>query len=261
MIYSKNKISMVKIGLLIAATSGALALGACASDNHQSVMDDGQTISDPLENSNRAIFKFNTVVDDNIIHPVVKGYRFVVPKEARNGLGNFLRNLQSPVIFANQVLQGDIEGAGNVVLRAVINTFVGFGGIFDFAGKEGLPHEGEDFGQTLATWGLDHGPYLVVPILGPSSARDSVGYIVDGYADPLRWYLFNIEKTGIFYTKSSLTYLNLRDELMDVLQDLRNSSIDYYASTRSIYYQRREALVNDENPDNAVAISIPDYDE
>jgi len=250
-----------KMSVLITGVCGALLLGACASNQDQSVMGDETQISDPLEDTNRAIFKFNEVVDDTIIHPVVKGYRFVVPKEARNSLGNFLRNLNSPVIFANEVLQGDIDGAQTVLLRAVINTFAGFGGLFDFAGKEGLPHQGEDFGQTLATWGLGHGPYLVVPILGPSSARDSVGYIVDGFADPLRWYLFNIEKSGIHYTRTGAQYLNVRDNLMDILEDLRNSSIDYYASTRSIYYQRREALVNDENPDDAVAVSIPDYDE
>ena len=250
-----------KTSVLVAGVCGALVIGGCASQQNQSVMVDGVEISDPLEDTNRAIFKFNEAVDDAIIHPVIKGYRFVVPKEARNSLGNFLRNLNSPVIFANEVLQGDLEGAKTVLLRAVINTFAGFGGLFDFAGKEGLPHEGEDFGQTLATWGLDQGPYLVVPILGPSTARDSVGYIVDNFADPLRWYLFNIEKSGIYYTRTSAAYLNLRDELMDVLEDLRNSSIDYYASTRSIYYQRREALVNDENPDDAVEVSIPDYDE
>ena len=148
-----------------------------------------------------------------------------------------------------------------MLLRATINTFVGFGGLFDFAAKEGLPHEQEDFGQTLATWGLDHGPYLVVPLLGPSSARDSVGYIVDGYADPLRWYLFNTGREDLYYTRFGLSYLNARDELMDVLEDLRNSSIDYYASTRSIYYQRRDALVKDKNPDDAVAVSIPNYDD
>lgn len=256
-----NDFRFIKKGVLLVSVVSALALAGCASMDDNTVMDDGVVISDPLEDTNRAVFEFNQAVDDSIIHPVVKGYRFVVPDEARNSLGNFLRNLKSPVIFANEVLQGDLEGARTVLLRAVINTFAGFGGLFDFAGKHGLPHEGEDFGQTLATWGLDHGPYLVVPILGPSTARDSVGYIVDGYADPLRWYLFNIDKPGIFYTKTGLEYLNLRDELMDLLEDLRNSSIDYYASTRSIYYQRREALVNDENPDDAVAVSIPDYDE
>jgi len=257
----KMAVKSMKSGVVISAAIASFALAGCASHQDQSVMGDEQVISDPFENTNRAIFKFNEVVDDNVIHPVVKGYRFVVPQEARNGLGNFLRNLQSPVIFANQMLQGDIEGAGNVVLRAVINTLVGFGGLFDIAGKEGLPHEGEDFGQTLASWGLDHGPYIVVPILGPSSTRDTVGYIVDGYADPLRWYLFNVDEASIHYARSGLNYLNIRDNLMDVLEDLRKSSIDYYASTRSIYYQRRDALVDDENPDDAVSVAIPDYDE
>ena len=182
--------SIFKMGRFSVLTFGAcclIGLTGCAYYQNQSVMSDGAVISDPFEDTNRAVFKFNETVDDNVIHPVFKGYRFVVPKEARNSLGNFLRNLRSPVIFANEVLQGDLEGARTVLLRAVINTFTGFGGLFDFAGKEGLPHEEEDFGQTLATWGLDHGPYIVVPLLGPSSARDSVGYIVDGYADPLRW--------------------------------------------------------------------------
>lgn len=257
----KNAFKFGKTGLLLAATCSVLALAGCASSGSQSALHDGHVISDPFESSNRAIFKFNEVVDDNVIHPIIRGYRTIFPREIRNGLGNFLRNLKSPVVFANEVLQGDLEGAQMVALRTTINTFAGFGGIFDFAAAEGLPHEGEDFGQTLATWGLDHGPYLVVPLLGPSTARDSVGYIVDGYADPLRWYLFNIEKTGIYYTRTGLDYLDLRNNLMDVLEDLRNSSIDYYASTRSIYYQRREAQVNDEDPATAAAVSIPDYDE
>ncbi len=251
----------MRISVLLTGLCLALTLSGCASTQDHSVMGDDVIISDPFEDTNRAVFAFNQAVDDAVINPVIKGYRFVIPKEIRNSLGNFLRNLSSPVIFANEVLQGDLEGAGTVVLRAFINTFAGFGGLFDFAGKHGMPHEGEDFGQTLASWGLDHGPYLVVPILGPSSARDSVGYIVDSFADPLRWYLFNIDQEALYFARTGAQYLTLRDELMDVLEDLRNSSIDYYASTRSIYYQRREALVNDENPDDAVSVSIPDYDE
>ena len=192
---------------VIGALFCAVTLAGCSSTSDQGVMGGDAAISDPLEDVNRAIFGFNTVVDDNVIHPVVEGYRFVVPKEARNSLGNFLRNLNSPVLFANELLQGDIEGARIVLLRAAINTFAGFGGLFDFAGKEGLPHQQEDFGQTLATWGLDHGPYFVIPLLGPTTTRDSVGYIVDSYADPLRHYLFNIEKTGRHYLISSQTHL------------------------------------------------------
>ncbi len=242
---------------------GALfVISSCAGREDQSVMDDGTEISDPFEASNRAVFKFNNVVDDNVIHPVLKGYRYVTPKFARTGLDNFLTNLKSPVIFANQVLQGDVDGAGNVLFRATVNTLIGVGGLFDVAGYEGYPHESEDFGQTLAVWGLDHGPYLVVPIVGPSSLRDYVGYLVDGFADPLRWYLFNVEKEGLFYTKVGVEYMNLRDQLMDILEELESSSIDYYAATRSIYYQRRNALVNDQDTEGSTNVfAIPDYDE
>ena len=112
----------------------------------------------------------------------------------------------------------------------------------------GLPYEQEDFGQTLAVWGVGHGPYLVVPFLGPSSLRDYAGYAVDTFADPLRWYLHNIDEEGWYYAKLGADYIDLRESLIDVLKDLEASSIDYYAAVRSTYVQRREALVNDQAP-------------
>lgn len=226
--------------LLVAGAS--LVLGACSTNSEYR---EG-SLSDPFESSNRTIFAFNKAVDKAVIHPVVKGYRFIVPEPGRKGLRNFLRNLKSPVTLANEVLQGDVDGAGKVVLRAVVNTLVGAGGLFDVAGREGYEYEQEDFGQTLGAWGVGHGPYLVLPILGPSSARDYAGYIVDSFADPLRWYLFNIDKEGWYYAKVGVEYLDLRESLVDVLEELEKSSIDYYAAVRSTYYQRREALVRDQ---------------
>ncbi len=208
-------------------------------------------LSDPLEGSNRRIFAFNNAVDHAVINPIVKGYRFVVPEPGRKGLRNVLRNLKSPTTFANQLLQGDIGGAADVVGRFVINSTVGVLGIFDIADRMGIHYEAEDFGQTLAVWGVGHGPYVVVPILGPSSIRDYTGYFVDGYADPLRWYLFNIDKEELYYAKLGLDYLDLRESLIDVLEDLEKNSIDYYAAVRSTYAQRREALKNDEATNSA----------
>lgn len=248
----KNK-SLLLLGF---ALSFSGFLGGCASSQEPSGFGNSE-ISDPFESVNRKVFSFNTVVDDNVIHPVVRGYRGVVPKGARNGVHNFLLNLKSPVNFANQVLQGDIEGAGTVFVRASVNTLVGLGGVFDVAAAEGIAFEGEDFGQTLAVWGVDHGPYLVVPVLGPSSTRDYVGYVVDGFADPLRFYLTNIDKDDLYFAKIGADYLDIRHQLIDVLEDLEASSIDYYAATRSIYYQRREAQVNDERAGN---VAIPDFD-
>lgn len=234
---TKNNLATI---LLVAGTS--LVLGACSTNSEYR---EG-SMTDPFESSNRTIFAFNKAVDKAVIHPVVKGYRFIVPEPGRKGLRNFLRNLKSPVTLANEVLQGDVDGAGKVVLRAVVNTLVGVGGVFDVAGSEGYEYEQEDFGQTLGAWGVGHGPYLVLPILGPSSARDYAGYIVDSFADPLRWYLFNIDEEGWYYAKVGVEYLDLRESLVDVLEELEKSSIDYYAAVRSTYYQRREALVRDQ---------------
>ncbi len=241
-------------------------LASCATSQNETTMgemaNNTGAIYDPLEESNRATFAFNQTMDDIIIMPVVKGYETALPEPARDGIDNVLRNLRSPTTLANQLLQGDIKGAGNVVLRAAINTFVGLGGLFDVAGREGIPYEYEDFGQTLATWGVGHGPYIVVPLIGPSSMRDYAGYFIDSYADPLRWYLFNTHNEGIYYGKVGVEYIALRSSLVDVLEDLEKSSIDYYAATRSTYYQRREALVNDLNGQDAdTAINIPDYDD
>lgn len=243
---TKNNLATI---LLVAGTS--LVLGACSTNSEYR---EG-SMTDPFESSNRTIFAFNKAVDKAVIHPVVKGYRFIVPEPGRKGLRNFLRNLKSPVTLANEVLQGDVDGAGKVVLRAVVNTLVGVGGVFDVAGAEGYEYEQEDFGQTLGAWGVGHGPYLVLPILGPSSARDYAGYIVDSFADPLRWYLFNIDEEGWYYAKVGVEYLDLRESLVDVLEELEKSSIDYYAAVRSTYYQRREALVRDDmsTPDDTGA--------
>lgn len=249
-----------KIGILSGLASVLIGLSACASPPSEPIMAGDIQVQDPFEGTNRAVFAFNNVVDKVVIHPVVKGYKAVVPERARTGVDNVLRNLKSPLTFANQALQGDVHGASTVFLRTVINTFVGFGGVFDVAGSEGIKYEPEDFGQTLATWGVGHGPYLVVPVIGPSSLRDYAGYAVESYGDPLRWYLFNTDHQEIYYGKIGADYLSLRTSLVTVLEDLEKSSIDYYAATRSAYYQRREALVNDQDPET-VHTAIPDYDE
>ena len=238
------KFSGKNISSFVLTLGAGLMLAACSTTSEGG--DAGQ-ISDPFEGTNRAVFAFNNAVDDAIIHPVVKGYRTVVPKPGRTGLRNFLRNLKSPVTFTNQVLQGDVKGAGDVAVRTTVNTLLGFGGLIDIAGHEGIEYEQEDFGQTLGVWGVGHGPYIVVPFLGPSSLRDYSGYFVDMLADPLRWYLHNIDEEGWYYAKLGADYLDLRESLIDVLKDLESSSIDYYAAVRSTYAQRRDALVRDQS--------------
>ena len=130
----------------------------------------------------------------------------------------------------------------------------------DIASKEGFPYEREDFGQTLATWGVGHGAYLMVPLFGPSSARDFSAEFVDGYFDPLNLYLFNIDEEEYFYIRFGVGTVALREQLLDILDDLRNNSFDYYAALRSAYFQNRASQVRDRGTD-FVGPEIPDYDD
>ncbi len=251
-IKSKNK---TKLFLTVAVCS---FLSACAS-TPQSGYNDTE-INDPLESVNRATFAVNDVMDQALLEPIAKSYRAVTPKPARTGLRNFLRNLRSPVNIANQLLQGDLDGVGNDVTRFTVNSIIGVGGLFDVAGYEGYEYEHEDFGQTLAKWGVDSGPYLVLPLIGPSSFRDAAGMAVDSYADPLRLYLFNIEEEEWHYARIGATILDKREEYIDLLDDLQKNSFDYYAAMRSVYAQHRKAEIHDEDPDAMEAAAIPDYD-
>lgn len=238
--------------------AAGLLLSSCANKATTSALE----IHDPYESMNRKVFNFNVVADKHVIHPIVDGYRAVTPKPARTGIRNFLRNLRSPVDFANQLLQFDLKGAGTVFTRAAINSTLGLGGVIDLAGHEGIKYEFEDFGQTLAVWGVPHGPYFMLPLIGPSSMRDYAGYISDSAFDPMRFYAFNIERDGIYYAKFGVNYLTIRDSLKDVQVDLEENSIDYYAALRSIYYQRRNAMVKDlDAEDTQPSFDIPDFDD
>lgn len=237
-----------KLALVVLA---ATSLSACATSTGSG------EIADPLEGMNRGIFAFNNAVDTAVLEPVAKGYRAVVPQPARTGVRNFLQNLKSPLTIANNLLQGDLHGAGDATTRMVTNSLLGFAGLVDVAGMEGIKHQDEDFGQTLGKWGMGHGPYLVLPILGPSSARDTAGFAVDLYADPVRLWLSNTDREGWMYARAGISGIDKREELLDLLADLKKNSIDYYAALRSTYSQRRAALLADEDPANAASVDIP----
>lgn len=247
--------------IFIMAAVCSMGLSACASTSQTTTADGEVEVYDPMEGVNRGVFAFNDAVDDVLLKPVAKGYRAVVPKPVRSGLRNFLNNLRSPIVIANQLLQGDLEGTGNALVRVAVNTTVGVGGLFDVAATGGIKDEPEDFGQTLGVWGVGHGPYMVLPLLGPSSVRDGTGMLVDSFADPVRLYLFNTGRESVHYVRVGLSALDKREELLDVMEDLEKNSFDYYAAMRSAYIQRREALVNDQDPETTAAPAIPDYDD
>ena len=159
-----------------------LAMSGCAAPAPTAA--GGEAFNDPLEDTNRAIFGVNQAIDRNVLLPVAKTYRTVLIPPMRQAFHDFMQNLNAPVVFMNDMLQGQFGLAANTVGRVLINTSMGMGGMFDFATQFGIPYHSNDLGITLATWGFDEGPYLVLPVLGPSNPRDLAGQIGDGLADP-----------------------------------------------------------------------------
>lgn len=202
--------------------------------------------SDPLEPLNRIIFGLNEGVDFLILRPVNTVYRTLVPQPVRKGVANVVYNLASPVILANDILQGEGKRAGHTASRFIINTTVGVGGLVDVAAKQGIPRHSEDFGQTMAVWGIGSGPYIVLPLIGPSTLRDTAAMAVDGTIDPMTWALMH-EKTAVRLIPTGTQILVYHDEYMDDAQNLRRSSADFYASVRDIYAQRRQSEIANGN--------------
>jgi len=254
MIVTKNLLNVRFSGSFLVLLS-CFVLASCSSTESAKAGYDSpdQTINDPLESYNRVITSFNDVVDKALLAPVARGYRYVVPKPARLGVRNFLRNLRTPIDAGNNLLQGDIEGMAGNLSRGVINTFVGIGGLIDVAADAGIPYQKEDFGQTLGVWGVGHGAYLVLPIVGPSSFRDGTGMAVDLLSDPVRIYFRNVDQEGWNYARDAAVVIDTREELLDIVDDLRRNSFDYYAAVRSIYVQRRAAEVRDSKVNKSTA--------
>ena len=192
-------------------------------------------IYDPIEGFNRAVFAFNDTVDGFVLAPIATLYGFLTPPPVRQSVRNFFSNLRSPVILANDLLQAEGGDALVTTGRFVVNTTVGLLGLFDVATDWGLPYHPADFGQTLHSYGSGPGPYLVLPLLGPSTARDGVGIGVDVFLDPLT-YLLDLEgRMAVLGTKAVVR----REELLQPLAELRAGALDYYAALRSAYYQDR----------------------
>lgn len=195
--------------------------------------------SDPIEPFNRAMFRVHEVVDAILLKPIAKVYRAVVPEPVRDGLHNVLVNLTEPVTFANAVLQADPDRAFKSFWRFVLNSTYGFGGIRDFAGQYGLPHRGEDFGQTLGRYGSGPGFYLFLPVLGPMNGRDAVGRVVDVVSDPAMYLT-----TGYWQTaKAGANGLDVRERNLDRVDEIYKTSLDPYATIRSAYGQRRDSEI------------------
>ncbi len=208
-----------------------------------------EAANDPLEPMNRDIFDFNNWVDRNAIKPVATGYRDVIPEGIRDSSQNFINNLRTPIIFINDLLQGETGRAAETLMRFIVNTTAGVVGIFDAAGEMGLERHEEDFGQTLAVWGVPEGPYLMLPLLGPSNVRDSAGALVDIFViDPLN--LVSVVELDYFgYGTVIIGGLNRRVAVLGTLEEVERTAIDYYAAIRSLYRQQRNDQIRNGRPD------------
>jgi phospholipid-binding lipoprotein MlaA len=228
-----------------------LVLAGCATRP----MEGPQDINDPLEGFNRGMFRVTLAVDKAVLRPTAIVYRDVVPEPARDGVRNFLNNLNSPAIFANDLLQGNTDRALVTFYRVGINSTFGIGGLIDVADKLGYRRHSEDFGQTLAVYGVGEGAYLFVPLIGPSNPRDLFGWAVDFLFDPLTYVQWG-DQWILPYARVGLDITDLRARNIETLDELEAMSLDYYASVRSLYRQSR----NNEIRNGATAVEdLPDF--
>lgn len=215
---------------------------------------------DPWEGFNRKMFAVNNAIDGALLVPAAKSYRAVTFKKQRKGIRNFLDNLKTPVVLINDLLQGEFKRAGNTASRFVINSTVGFGGMGDPAERIGIPQHSEDFGQTLAVWGVDQGPYLVLPVFGPSTLRDGFGAGVGVAMDPATW--IRTDAASLFrYSRAGVTGVSVREPLIEPLDEIRANSLDPYASFRSFYLQSRKREIANGRTNFDDLPDIGDFDE
>lgn len=228
-----------------------LALAGCATNDSpkfQRAADLTAASADPWENTNRKIYSFNMAFDRAVAKPVTRTYRAVVPVAARRGVSNFYSTTGEPLNFANAMLQGKVKRAFRAFDRLLINGVLGVGGLADHAATMGLPEHEHDFGQTLAVWGVQSGPYFVFPFLGPGTVRDHGGFLVDFAADPSDFAFAELLSRQERYVKLGFRVINIRSELMDGGDQFLRGSADEYATVRSAWLQLRRNQLYDGAP-------------
>ena len=215
---------------------------------------------DPLEPLNRRTFALNQFIDRILIRPLAEGYTHALPEAGRDGVRHFLDNLNEPIVFANTLMQGRIRNAGTTAARFAVNSTVGIGGLLDVASHNRLPRQVGDFGQTLWCWGVPEGPYLIIPVLGPSNPRDGVGSGVDAYIDPFR-YVARAQDYSTYLTagRALLDGIDKRSRSIEALDEMQREAIDYYAAFRSLFRQHRAAELA--GPNHPSTLPSPDFYE
>ena len=241
---------------LVFTALACFGLAGCATAppaSQPEALADYRTNNDPLEPTNRFLYQVNDGLDTYLFRPVAVAYRYAVPGVVRRPVHNLLQNIASPIVFANDVMQAKPRRAGDTMMRFLINSTAGAGGLFDVATDLGYPSHTSDFGVTMALWGVGEGPYLLLPVLGPSNFRDAGGYGADTALDPFTWATFG-GSTALYYSKSALGAIDKRERLIETIDETKKSALDPYATFRSLYNQNRRSTVESTRNDNRATV-------
>jgi phospholipid-binding lipoprotein MlaA len=258
-----------------AAVTTALALTAgCAtppSADDEEALAAYKEANDPLEPFNRSVLEFNRSLDRAVLRPVAETYRTVVPGGVRDGVRNVLNNIRTPNILVNDLLQGEGRRASESARRLTLNTLTGAGGVIDVMGmdpgdgSEPVRYHGEDFGQTLAVWGVSEGPYLMLPLVGPASPRAVAGKVGDIFLDPVSYVIPSGQRFYFSLSRFLATGVDRRSRTIEAIDEIERTSIDFYVTVRSLYrQQRRAAIMNGDAGDTPapdLSIDFEDDDE
>ncbi|MBY4833066.1 MlaA family lipoprotein [Burkholderia dolosa] len=237
---------MNKMRIIAATVAASAMLTGCATGPNRNP-------NDPLEPMNRAMYKFNDTVDQNIAVPIAKGYQKITPTPLRTAISNFFSNLGDLGNMANNLLQLRITDATQDLMRVAMNSVFGVGGLIDIATPAGLPKHHQDFGLTLARWGVPSGPYLVLPVFGPSTFRDGVGRAVD-----VRFNLLNYIEPAARNPMYVMQFVSARSDLLGATDLLKQAALDPYSFVRDAYLQQRKSLTYHSQSSSA---ALPNYSE
>ena len=253
-----KKLFFISIMLVFVA-----GMNGCVSEVHDSSEDT------TLENYNRAVFGFNNKLDTYVFRPIAKGYNKVTNEYVRSRISDFFNNINEPVSAANHLLQGEFSKTGNNLGRFVINTTLGGVGLYDVASKVGLERTPTGFDETMAAWCVPDGPFVMLPVFGPSTPRAAIGFVADGYSSPM--YIVANESHGedamtVYYGLAGLKYLNLYAENVKWLESLEEGSVDYYETIKSTYLQNRGKIKTcgrtaEQEPEYDFDMDVEDYED